>query len=248
LFRVKSDKALLSQPKSYTYQTIPDVKTWYGPSSICWGPGERHVCFFAKPALHIWKFDAQNNSLALLQSLRVSADIDQMEVALTSRYVAASCESRRIHVWDRESGQKLHTLCDAEDHMLFDAEDVNHTLYRRRKQLQNPLMMIPFGHLLFSISYCSLYICVWNIKTGTLLKKHFDEIFDPSDMLYVRPLNAIVILSGFYSRILSFHTSDTVSDDILSIRRLAQATYRSVMREDDSESSNSYNSSKNNYF
>ncbi|KAL9181670.1 hypothetical protein ACHAXT_012013 [Thalassiosira profunda] len=78
--------------------------------------------------------------------------------ALADEYIVAS-EGKMINVWSRSSGKKVHKD-------LFDEDPEDNVRDPR------PVSMSCHGHLLVSTSRIGCALCIWNIKTGKLLKRY----------------------------------------------------------------------------
>jgi hypothetical protein len=58
------------------------------------------------------------------------------------------------------------------------------------------------GDLLIASSHIGNALCIWNLKTGKLMKRHNDTVdqrmndeFDVTDMVYLQRLNAFVTMN-----------------------------------------------------
>lgn len=197
--------------------------------SIAWGPDKRHfiVCF---NQIYVYKFDKETNSTTLVKSIDVG-DLAVANVALAEEYIAASSSDKKLHIWNRNTGEKMvyttpeaeqvDALCDVD----LDEDEEEEVL----EVISYPLHFSIHGHILVSTSHIGCAICIWNMKTGQLLgrynnadeERHVDMLpdgIDASDLVYLNYLNAFLCMTG-YMNVWSFPTNKRQSDMATSIRR-----------------------------
>ena len=180
---------------------------------IVWGPDHSHFVVSYPHRICVWKFEKEANSITLSKAVTVN-QFEVRNVALANHYIVASDAENRIHIWNRNTGEKMkYRQPEGWDlPFLYDSAEEDgpiDDIY--------PVSLSCHGKILVSTSRVACAICVWNMKTGELLKKHndaederydghFDEKFIP-DMAYLKQLNAFVC-TGEYMRVWSFPTNE----------------------------------------
>ena len=113
----------------------------------------------------MWKFDAATHSISLTKTITVN-EFEVRNVALADDYIVASSMDKKLLIWDRITGLKMtyvrssSFLCN-DDEASLDEEDYVY-----------PLSLSCHGNLLVSGNHLGCTICVWDMKTGKLLKTH----------------------------------------------------------------------------
>jgi hypothetical protein len=224
LFQTGQENKLLSLQQSLTFDSGSDQIG--NPENMCWSPNNCHFAFSYKGSycIRVWKFDAAAGEIEPVQRVVVEEDLlYDNTVALAESFVVVSCNEQKLHVFDRKGGQKVHTLChvDEDEQVDFHA-------------LADPLAMITMGDLLIASSHASSHIgnalCIWNLKTGQLLKRHNDALdkrigrsrfrigTDVTGMVYLKHLNAFATMNES-TVVWGFPTDETTKNMILLIRR-----------------------------
>jgi hypothetical protein len=87
-------------------------------------------------------------------------------LAVSNRFVVGSPgETKRIRIYDKKTGCMLHDLCDVtDDEEMYEADEIIYGL-----------QMEAIGDLLVSSSYKGCALCVWQMRTGTLLRRYEDS-------------------------------------------------------------------------
>jgi hypothetical protein len=150
---------------------FPDMssRSEFHCEAICWASDEEVSHTFAlscqDKCVSLWKLDVQSSQAEHIRDIQddddeISGNFDS--ISLSNCFVACS-RSSRVYIFDRESGKKLHNLCDLED----EDKDVDFdTVY--------PLTMEAVGDLLVTTSIYGCALCVWQMRTGTLLRRYED--------------------------------------------------------------------------
>lgn len=185
--------------------------------NISWGPDKSHFIVCHPQQICVWKFDVGTGNASLTQTI-VTTDLCINNVSLADDYIVASSDDKKLHIWNRTTGEKLLILCDVDEEDELDMDDI---IY--------PLSMSCHGHILVSTSHQGCALCVWNMNTGELLKRYIDadeerhvdmlpDGIDATDMAYLEHLNAFLCMTGFMN-IWAFPTNKRQSDMAKSIRR-----------------------------
>ena len=117
----------------------------------------------------MFKFDATSDSITLATSI-TTPDIRVKRAALADDYIIGASDDKKIHVWKRSNCEKIHVLCDVED------EDEEY-------DITYPVSIVSCcGHILVSTSHIGCALCVWNMKTGKLLK-HYNNAADEAMLI-----------------------------------------------------------------
>lgn len=157
-------------------------------------------------------------------------------VALADDYIIACSDDNCIHVWNRSTGDKMvykwrvGTRNAGTRNALADVHlDENEEL-----DLSCPLYFSVHGNILVSTSrkvstssFFSCAICIWNMKTGRLLKRYDDGdkwiddgTMDISDIVYLKHLNGLACIADDMSmNVWSFPTTQRQYDMAISIRQ-----------------------------
>ena len=181
---------------------------------IAWGPDKSCFVVGYPHQICVWNFDAVKNNISLDNTITVNDwEVSTGNVALADDYIIAATRYKQIHIWDRITGAKVFdALCDSDiidDIDMFIEDDF---IY--------PLHMSIHGYLLVTTSHIGGALCVWDMKTGQLLKRHeyqWDED-KPADMVYLKHINGFLCMVGCM-KFLSFPTNQNQSERAVSIRR-----------------------------
>ena len=88
--------------------------------SVAWGPGNSHFIVGYPHQISVWKLDATTDSVSLTKTITV-VEFEVKNVALAEDYIVVSSENKKVHVWNRGTGEKMayhttffrgNTLCD----------------------------------------------------------------------------------------------------------------------------------------
>ena len=140
-----------------------------------------------------------------------SCELKGINLALAEDYIVASFLDKKIYVWDRNTGKCKGRVSAPNERKL------------RGDNFIYPLHLSCHGHILVSSNHRGCDICVWNMKTGQLLKRHVAPEIERnsnevSDMVYLENLNALLYTrSGI--EVIAFPTSQRQSDNAVSRRQ-----------------------------
>ena len=186
--------------------------------SISWGNDKSSFVYCRGTEISIWRLDSAEDTLEQIKLIHYDADEDlQIEdVALGDDYVVGSSTDRHIHIWDRFTGEKLpHVLCDVEEEDdRLSPGDFSHCL-----------KLWCCGRILMSSSHLGNMLCVWDVKSGELLKEHpleLDELpdgTDITDIAYLPHLNGFLVVSPYLTTFIAFATNKRQLRMATSIRR-----------------------------
>ena len=98
----------------------------YDTPSITWSPDKRHfiVCL---NQIYVYKFDKDTNSATLVKTIDLG-DFAVANVALAEEYIVACSDDRKVHIWNRSSGDKMaYTTRDALEELDYLCDDVEMT-------------------------------------------------------------------------------------------------------------------------
>jgi len=193
--------------------------------TICWAEDGSSFSFLSLKSkkVYIYGFDASLGNVTHSQTLVVDDSVMLgTTMAFNDNFVAVSTRDKKIDIWERKSGTKCFSgLCDVCPDDELDEED--------REFVGPEIPMIAMGHLLITSSHLGCAICVWNMKTGHLLKRHDDaneqrlidqlpDGMDISSMVYIECLNAFFCLMN-YEIFWSFPLNRDMKNQARSIRR-----------------------------
>lgn len=220
LYRVETDTA---SPEMLTFKQSVVTSRKNEPEesraiSIAWGSDKSSFVYCRGTEISVWSFDAAKDTLEQMKLINYDDD-DDLEidnVALGDAYVVGSSTDRCIHIWDRITGEKLpHVLCDVEEEDdRLDPYDIIHCL-----------KLWCCGRILISSSHLGHKICVWDMKSGELLKEHpldLDELPEGSDIIeiaYLPHLNGFLVVSSYFTTFIAFATNERQSGMAKSIKR-----------------------------
>jgi len=213
-------------------------------TKLAWAPDNIHFIVGSTHKICVFKLDATNNEINLVKTIDVP-NWEVTNVALADDYIVASSKNKKVHIWNRNTGDKMvyglqggktrDALCDIGHHISYEAED-----------FVWPLSLSCHGHILVSTSHIGCAICIWNMKTGELLKRHNeaneegvvvmlpDDIYsDATDMAYLQRLNSFLCM-GDYQNMWVFPTNQAQSDMATIICQRVET----MLLESESEESN----------
>jgi len=178
-------------------------------SSIAWGPGNTHFIVGYPHQICVWKFEAANNEISLTKTIKTEWELTN--VALAEDYIVASSEYRNVHIWNRSTGDKM-----AYDY-LYDVEPDE----EEDDEYLLPLCLTCLGHILVSTSHAGCALCIWDMRTGELLKRH--EQLDgmlPEHMVYLQGMNSFLCMGEYkYTDAWAFPTNKSQYDKVISVCR-----------------------------
>jgi len=196
---------------------------------LTWGPDKTHFIVGYPHKICVLKLDASKNEISLVKTITVP-NWEVTNVALAEDYIVASSKDKKVHIWNRSTGDKmvygLHsgTARDALCDVGVDDE------LRQNELFAHPLHFSCHGHILVSTSHIGCAICVWDMKTGELLKRHNEANEedgvkmlteggrDVTDMVHLKKLNAF-ICTGEYENMWAFPANRRQYDMAASIWR-----------------------------
>ena len=173
---------------------------------LAWGPDKTHFIVGCTHKICVLKLDAAKNEISLVKTINVP-NWEVTNVALAEDYIVASSENKKVHIWNRSTGDKMvyglqggtarDALCDVgvDDRLRHDEEG-----------FVRPLSFSCHGNILVSTSRIGWAVCIWDMKTGELLKRHMlpDGTSDVTDMVYLKKLNAFICMNAGYESMLAF--------------------------------------------
>ena len=193
---------------------------------LAWGPDKTHFIVGCTHKICVLRLDA--NEISLVKTIDVP-NWEVTNVALAEDYIVASSKNKKGHIWNRSTGDKMvYGLRDGTAReALCDVGEVD-------ELSQNELLVHPFhfsshGNILVSTSHIGCAICVWDMKTGELLKRHNEAKTqcgvkmlgeggkDVTDMVHLKKLNAF-ICTGEYENMWAFPTNRRLYDMATSIK------------------------------
>jgi len=194
---------------------------------LAWAPNKKHFIVGYPHQICVWKFEAAKNEITLVKTITIPV-WEVTNVALAEDYIIASSKDRKVHIWNRTTGDKV--VYGLTDGTTKDALcDVGVTLGPRTFPIR-PLHFSCHGHILVSTSHIGCALCVWDMKTGKLLKRHNEANEqgvvkmlteggkDVTDTVHLKKLNAF-ICTGEYENMWAFPTNRRQLDMAQSIRR-----------------------------
>ena len=207
------------------------------PSAFAWHDDQTHFAFaFPRSSqMQIWRLDVQKSKAIHTNTLGVADRLSIAQVAISDDFAVASCQMKKIHVWDRRTGVKMHTLCDVNEHEQLEPDEIIYPL----------CMQVYGGFFLVSASHLGNALCIWNMRTGELMRKYRDaedegeadmlpDGVDVTSMTYVAPLNAFICMSG-YMMVWAFPITKRQISMIKSIKRRERWISRAVLQDDDDD-------------
>ena len=184
-------------------------------------PNQNNIC--------IWKLNVEEGNVQAQSCFDVAPILIQdgamgiRTTALSENFVAGASKDKKLHVWNRHSGLLVHQdLRDVEiDEDEWD-EDYLLSLF-----IYPLVLQVVSGDLLVSSSTMGSHLCVWNLRSGSLLARHspsrtVDDPPEGSDMssLVQLPTLKYVFLSAANGLdVWGFPTEDISRKRIESIAR-----------------------------
>ena len=200
---------------------------------LAWAPDKTHFVVGYPHKICVWKLDSDD--ISLIKAIDVP-NWEVINVALAEDYIVASSKNKKVHIWNRSTGDKMvYSKADERRGVVSYGHlcDVGIT-----QQLPHdeeyvwPLLLSCHGRILVSTSHIGCAICIWDMKTGKLLKRHNeadeqgvvqllpDGIFsEVTDMVHLQQLNAILCMTAEYENMWSFPTNRRQYDMAASIRQ-----------------------------
>jgi hypothetical protein len=166
--------------------------------------------------ISVWGLDALANQITRTQY--IEARIGLENVAMSEDFIVGASKDKKMHVWNRHTKEKLpYILCDVDEEDELDDDDII-----------SPICMSIHGHILVANSHLGAALCIWNVKTGQLLRKYNDAVEegrtdllpdgpDASSMAYLKQLNGFILTTG-YLNVWAFPTNQVQKDKVLAIR------------------------------
>lgn len=145
-----------------------DVFSCGGLSWASEGVPDTFVFSCRENTVSVWQLDGTASRVEPVKDLtdeRISGTIDSIAMSQSYTVLSRSFQARRIRVYDGQSHELLHCLCDIDE----DDTDDEDAIF--------PLTMEIIGDLLVSKSYYGNALCIWQMRTGTLLRRH-EDAFD----------------------------------------------------------------------
>ena len=190
---------------------------------LAWAPDKKHFIVGYPHRICVWKLDAANNDISLVKTIDTEWEVTN--VSLAEDYIIASSKTKEVHVWHRITGDKIvYGLRDGTTRDALCDIDNGHQSRYEEEEFVWPLSLSCHGRILVSTSHVGCAICVWDMKTGELLKRHDeaneqgvvemlpDKMFsDVTDMVYLERLNAFICM-GEYQNMWIFPTNQEQSD------------------------------------
>jgi len=150
----------------------------YDTQFIAWGPDKKHF-IVSFNQVEVYKFDKETGNATLVESIDVVGDSDLAvaNVALAEDYIVICSHDRKIHIWNRSTGEKMvypgadqnGALCDYCSDL--DYEEMRDHVDEILEGTVHPIFFSCHGNILVSTSFCGCAICIWDMKTGELLKR-----------------------------------------------------------------------------
>jgi len=237
-----------------------DVNGVVREMKLAWEPDTNHFIVASKHKICVLKLDANDNEISLIKTIDVP-DWEVTNVALAEDYIVASSKNKKVHIWNRITGDKMVYVLQGgktRDYVLRGGKtrdalcDVGaDDELRQNEMFAHPLHFSCHGRILVSTSHIGCAICVWDMKTGELLKRHneADEQDgvkmlaeggeDVTDMVHLKKLNAF-ICTGEYENMWAFPTNQRQYD-------VAMSVYHGVEYESESKESGKENESGSEY-
>jgi len=194
---------------------------------LAWSPDKTHFIVGYPHQICVWKFEAETNEITLTKTIDTAWEVNN--VALAEDYIVASSKNKRVHIWNRNTGDKMvYTSMYMTKHSLCDV-GITEQLWNASHW---PLQLSCHGRILVSTSHIGCALCIWDMKAGKLLKRHneakeqgvvqmlprgiFSEV---TDMAYLQQLNAILCMTAEYENMWVFPTNQRQLDMATSIHQ-----------------------------
>ena len=237
LYRVETDTVsaeLLSFKQSVvtTRENDQNMTTDRDDVAISWGSDKSSFVYCRGNEISVWRLDVANDTLNQVKLIdygedEEDADLEIDNVALGDDFIVGSSTQRDIHIWNRSTGEKLpYVLCDIDDENdRLDPDDII-----------RELVLWCCGDILISSSHLGNKLCIWDVKSGELLKEHVLELDGLPDgnaltsLAYLPHLNGFMLVTSHFTTFISFPTNKRQKEMAKSIRRreLHSATHDMV--------------------
>jgi len=206
---------------------------------LAWGPDKTHFIVGCTHKICVLKFEAAKNEISLVKTITVP-NWEVTNVALAEDYIVASSEYKKVHIWNRSTGDKMvyglqggtarDALCDVGVDVYVDVR-----LRHDEEGFVRSLSFSCHGNILVSTSHIGWAVCIWDMKTGELLKRHMlpDGTSDVTDMVHLKKLNAFICMNAGYESMLAFPANQRQYEMATSI--YYDEVYESESDESDSE-------------
>ena len=187
------------------------------PIAVSWNSDKSHFIACFPHEIGVWKFDTESSNATLIQTIITQKAISN--AALAKDYIVGTSDNKKLDIWHRISGELLYSnLCDVGEDDELDEDEANY-----------PITMSCHGNLLISTSHIGCALCVWNLKTGQLLKRYThaedegdaDMLPDGADvscMVYLERLNGFSCIT-MSMKIWAFPTNQRQDEMARSILR-----------------------------
>jgi len=190
--------------------------------TISWGPEKTHFVVGYPHKICVWKFEAANNEISLIKTITVP-NWEVTNVALANDYIVASSEYRNVYIWNRSTGDKMfYPWRGSKSDLLCDVEPDE----EEEDEYIQPLCLTCLGHILVSTSHAGCALCIWDMRTGALLKRHEQRDMLPEmmgygdDMVYLQGMNSFLCMGPFkYTDAWAFPTNQSQYDKVISVCR-----------------------------
>lgn len=225
LYRVETDSScsqlLLHKQSTVATESGGDDDDATDNIGISWGSDRSTFVYCHGTELSVWTLDIETDTMTKVQVINYEGeeheeyDLVISRVSLGDKYIIGASDLRDIHLWDRNTGEKLpHILCDEEVDRLEVDEVSGH------------LLLWCFGHILISSARLGNKLCIWDCSSGILLKEHRILDLDPlpvgnhlTDIAYLPHLNGFMLTASFYTAFLAFPINERQAEMTKSIKR-----------------------------
>jgi len=173
---------------------------------LAWAPDKTHFIVGCTHKICVLKLDASKNGISLVKTIDVP-NWRVNNVALAEDYIVASSKDKKVHIWNRSTGDKMvFGLLDGTARDALCDVGVDDRLRPDEEGFVRPLSFSCHGNILVSTSHIGWAVCIWDMKTGELLKRHMlpDGTSDVTDMVHLKKLNAFICMNAGYESMLAF--------------------------------------------
>ena len=73
---------------------------------LAWSPDKTHFAAGYSHQICVWKLDATNDEITLIKTIDVP-NWEVTNVALAEDYIVASSKDKKVHIWNRSTGDKM---------------------------------------------------------------------------------------------------------------------------------------------
>jgi len=232
--------------------------------AISWGsPNKTHFIVGYPYKIYVWKIETEPSKLSLERVIDTSdmglqnMGLQINNVALADDYIVASTHNdrkrKRVCIWDRHTGERItyckpgpwnreysakitkHQLCEPTktDNDVYEYFDDNYI---------HPLALSCHGNILITSRHYESTMCIWDMKTGELLKRHndveerleLDKPKDCADLVYMKHMNGFLCLRGLMN-VWVFPTNQRQYDVAWSIKPVPELNEREYASESEYE-------------